>query len=890
MEGWKEVTADHPCQACGKTDWCTVSPDGEAFACRRNDSGLERTDRGGAVYWLHGKLRPPEGEPHQQKLAPLKADADFCDEVYGALLELCELDPHDRDALRRRGLGDDHIGRNCYRSTPADRRGVAAKLYWRFGDKLLTVPGFIKSSRKGTEFITLAGAKGTFIPCRDPKGRIVGLNIRRDKVTAGGKYVWLSSAKHDGPSPGAPPHVPLGIKQCDLARVTEGLLKADVAFALSGLPTIALPGVASYRAALPILRSLDAKAVRIALDADYRENAHVARALCGLAQAAAAAGLAVEIEHWDAAQGKGIDDVLAAGHQPKVLTGEAVTTFLVGLGAEIEARDRVILGADYAANCRAAIRSLRLSQKLFIRAGRIVHVIEGMEPPKGLSRPKDSPRVAAASMPLIRAELSECATFERSTGEDMVPVSCPRDIAEGVMAAGVWPLRQISQVVETPALRADGTVLTAPGYDESTGLYFAPRATYTIPERVTRQDAVAARDVLLELVQDFPFQSPPHRSAYLAACLTPLARFAFDGPAPLFWIDKNVRGAGGSLLAHVLGCVSIGRPLTVMTTPTEEAEWRKRITSMLVAGEPVAYLDNVHGSLGSPSLDAALTTTSWSDRVLQKSETTGAMPCYMTWFASSNNAALSGDLARRVLQIRLETTEEQPENRQGFAIDDLRGYALRHHARLTEAALTILVGYCQAGRPQRPLEPWGSYEAWSDLIRQAIVWVHMPDAAETRIAIQAADRSTEILRSIIEGLEKADPGNQGMTVKEMTSTEGPLKDALVEAYGDRDGKLNARSVGMKLHHQRKRYIGGRCLERDGDKSIARWLIHYSESRTNCTNWTKSEVPTYVENFSMEEGKEIYGGSEPGSPVSPSSPVSSGYCIDGNGNVTRADEW
>src|SRR5207237_10742823 len=63
--------------------------------------------------------------------------------------------------------------------------------------------------------------------------------------------------------------------------------------------------------------------VRLAFDADAPDNAHVARALSACAEAAAADGLAVELERWELADGKGIDDLLAAGKAPEVLTGEA---------------------------------------------------------------------------------------------------------------------------------------------------------------------------------------------------------------------------------------------------------------------------------------------------------------------------------------------------------------------------------------------------------------------------------------------------------------------------------------------------------------------------------------------------------------------------------------
>src|SRR5262249_54066144 len=88
-----------------------------------------------------------------------------------------------------------------------------------------------------------------------------------------------------------------------------------------GLPTVGAAGLA-WRLALDSLRELGCMTLRLAFDADALDNPHVARALAGRAAAAAAAGLAIELERWDLAGGKGIDDLLAAGKAPELLTGE----------------------------------------------------------------------------------------------------------------------------------------------------------------------------------------------------------------------------------------------------------------------------------------------------------------------------------------------------------------------------------------------------------------------------------------------------------------------------------------------------------------------------------------------------------------------------------------
>jgi DNA primase len=152
---------------------------------------------------------------------------------------------------------------------------------------------------------------------RDIYGHIIAIQIRRDVPRNGAKYLWLSSAKYGGLGPGTPAHVPLheGSYETDV-RVTEGPLKGDIAAALSGLWTIAVPGVALWRQVLPVLQALQPQRVRLSFDSDWRLNPHVARALGQVAAALTEAGYAVVVETWDVSQGKGIDDVLAAGYTP----------------------------------------------------------------------------------------------------------------------------------------------------------------------------------------------------------------------------------------------------------------------------------------------------------------------------------------------------------------------------------------------------------------------------------------------------------------------------------------------------------------------------------------------------------------------------------------------
>src|SRR5690606_3260807 len=108
---------------------------------------------------------------------------------------------------------------------------------------------------------------------------------------------------------------------------------------------------------------------------------------------------------------------------------------------------------------------------------------------------------------------------------------------KAVLHRGEWPVRHLETVVESPVLRMDGSILSTPGYDVATGLLYIPSQGFDqIPLSPNQADAAAAVQTLLDVVRDFPFATPAHAAAWIASVLTPLARFAFKGPSPLFLV------------------------------------------------------------------------------------------------------------------------------------------------------------------------------------------------------------------------------------------------------------------------------------------------------------------------------------------------------------------
>jgi hypothetical protein len=321
---WREVTVASPCPICGKPDWCSVVQGGGATVCRRvdHDGGEHRVDGAGVDFWLYrsdgaGAVEPP---PMATANVARAADDDL-DRVYRSILSLLPLSEQHRENLSRRGLTDDQIDAAGYRTLPIrGRHALAAKLVKEFGTKLCDgVPGLYAERDGRRSTWSLAGAAGLLIPARDAERRILAFKVRSDGAGNGSRYSYVSSKKHGGPGSGAPVHVPLfehaGSRD---VRVTEGELKADIATASSGILTLSVPGVSAWRRVLPVLKKAGTRSARLAFDADYATNENVGRALFASAEALVAEGLEVSLESWPAEHGKGIDDVLAAGHQPSL--------------------------------------------------------------------------------------------------------------------------------------------------------------------------------------------------------------------------------------------------------------------------------------------------------------------------------------------------------------------------------------------------------------------------------------------------------------------------------------------------------------------------------------------------------------------------------------------
>jgi len=271
--------------------------------------------------------------------------------------------------------------------------------------------------------------------------------------------------------------------------------------------------------------------------------------------------------------------------------------------------------------------------------------------------------------------------------------------------------------------------------------------------------------------------------------------------------------------------IVLGREMPVFSYAHESEEMRKKITSIAIAGDRLVLLDNLEGNFGNDALDRALTSTRWKDRILGKSELVD-LPLMPAWYGTGNNVAVAADTTRRIIHVRLDVLEEHPEDRKDFQHPDLLAWVRQNRGKLLCAAITILAAYCRAGRPSQNLSSFGSFEGWSSIVRQAVVWAGLPDPCKTRTRlVEFSDTTTDAIGQLIHAWQAYDPGGKGLVASDLLATlyrrdfqpsdeaSVAMRAAIENFVGCAPGKVpTARQVGNKLRAARRRVIAGFMLD------------------------------------------------------------------------------
>ncbi len=498
-----------------------------------------------------------------------------------------------------------------------------------------------------------------------------------------------------------------------------------------------------------------------------------------------------------------------------------------GHGGAILVREGALAEAVDAAEAILARPDLPIADRVFQRAGRLVRV--GVLPlpgsVEGISRPQGAVVILPVEKPFLLTVLSRHGHFKKYDGRAKAwrTIDPPKAVAEAIMSrCGRWPFPVLRGVVACPTLRADGSLMVAPGYDAPSGYYLNHGLTIRVPEKATREEAHAALDTLADLLAGFSFVEPVDCSVALALMLTAVARPSLD-TAPLFSITAPVRGSGKSTLMDIAAVIATGRRSAVLSATADRDELEKRLVGCLLSGDGIINLDNVNGVLRSDLLCQATTAEAVKVRPLGSSDQ-AEVPNSALWAANGNNIMVASDLARRTLLCRLDPGMERPEERV-FAFDPV-ARARTHRAGYVTAALTVLRAYIVAGRPGLDLHPFGSFERWSGLVRSALVWAGAVDPCDSRDAVLEDDPEAAMLKSFfVAWVERFNRTSR--TVKEIVRAseedDSSLADVLHDIAGEGRG-INAKRLGWWLRRNAGRVVDGLRLSQTRVSRVAEWRV------------------------------------------------------------------
>jgi putative DNA primase/helicase len=410
------------------------------------------------------------------------------------------------------------------------------------------------------------------------------------------------------------------------------------------------------------------------------------------------------------------------------------------------------------------------------------------------------------------------------------PAPPPSAVARNVLASRTLPFPSLERIVEVPVFGRDGSLCATPGYHEGPRLLYQPAERLDIPTIAPQacEAEIEAAGALLstELLGDFPFVSTAERAHALALLLLPFARDLIEGPTPLHLIEKPTAGTGGSLLADVLLRPALGRALPAMTAGRDTDEMRKRITAVL-SESPVAVLFDNAQRLDSNDLAAVLTATVWKDRPLGVSRVV-QFPVRCAWIATANNPALTFEVTRRTVRIRLDAETDRPWLRDGFRHPDLVAWVMTHRGELIAAALTLIQAWLVRGRPRATHPLLGSYESWSRVMGGILETAQIPGFLSNLTAFydDVVDDETEAWHALIAAWRKYH-GDKPVGVQDIWAlTQGDMGVDL--DLGDKGERSQRTRLGKTLGRMRDRIFGGYRVTAAGSfRGAQRWRLRDS---------------------------------------------------------------
>ena len=489
---------------------------------------------------------------------------------------------------------------------------------------------------------------------------------------------------------------------------------------------------------------------------------------------------------------------------------------------------------------------------LYQRRGNVARICTATIPmPDAPARP--TLVIRELNAPELREDCSKAARFVKwDKREGYVETDFPTERIQDLLSRRErMSLPILTAVVSAPIiLPTAGRIITAPGYDRETGLYFEPLGAKfsEIPWKPSRADALEALKYIRKFLAEFPFPDRqangmpgPSETVILSAILSAILRVVL-GNVPLYVYNAPVARTGKSLAATLVSVITQGRFPALCTTGRDPYEFEKRFDGMQLWAPPQFVIDNLDYPLESSALCAALTAEEKTIRLfgtLEMKEVSDRPFISLT----GNHVVLVGDLTGRSVRATLDARVERPEfrmiKRRTLLLD-----AKHERGKLCAAALTMFQAF-RHDNPHELVAPLGNFEKWSRNARESFLWLGCGDVCETMESIRKENPKQNDLLCItsnwfdVIGMDNPCTAREAIakatereTVRNRFGDECPghlrypdFHDALMSVAASR-GEINAKRLGNWIRDNSKNPIAGKYFDAAGTDrhDVMRWVL------------------------------------------------------------------
>lgn len=415
----------------------------------------------------------------------------------------------------------------------------------------------------------------------------------------------------------------------------------------------------------------------------------------------------------------------------------------------------------------------------------------------------------------LTAALSDAADWYRYDGRSQksVRVDPPaRNVQTLLKAAQFEYLPVLRRLARQPFFReGTGELVSTPGYDAGSQCYAAFDAGKFDVREPTEEEARRALAKLNELISEFRFATDADRSAAICAMLTGAVRSVLP-TAPAFNVTASAPGSGKSYLAEVISPFAGPGAALKLPYPTTKEEAGKVILATFLGAPAAMVFDDMQGPwFPYGPINSALTSETVSGRVLGFSRNVSVSTRSLI-LGTGNNVRPLGDMTRRVLTIRLYHRTATPALVRYFG-KPAEQMATRREEYVA-AALTIVAAWKRAGSPMIDVPSIGSYEQWSDLCRQPLLWLGLEDPAASIIAQLHHNPEQDAFGNLLK-VWHAEIGGRAIMLRDVLTVAADrpdLHEALLDLPVVERETINRSKFGQYLSHNANRIVDGLELQ------------------------------------------------------------------------------